>query len=86
MGVRYTKDDPEIDYRANIKGIADLMRTLCSEYSLEMPRILMEPGRSIVADAGMTLYTAGYLKEITGLKNYISIDGGMTDNPRFNFG
>ena len=43
----------------------------------------MEPGRSIVADAGMTLYTAGYLKEITGLKNYISIDGGMTDNPRF---
>lgn len=83
MGVRYTKDDPEIDYRANIKGIADLMRTLCSEYSLEMPRILMEPGRSIVADAGMTLYTAGYLKEITGLKNYISIDGGMTDNPRF---
>ena len=43
----------------------------------------MEPGRSIVADAGMTLYTAGYLKEITGLKNYISIDGGMTDNPRY---
>ena len=44
---------------------------------------LVEPGRSIVADAGMTLYTAGYLKEISGLKNYISIDGGMTDNPRF---
>lgn len=83
MGVRYTEEDPEIDYDANIKGIADIVKELCAEYSLDMPRILMEPGRSIVADAGMTLYTAGYLKEITGLKNYISIDGGMTDNPRF---
>ncbi len=83
MGVRYTEDDPEIDYRANIKGIADIVRSLCAEYNISMPKILMEPGRSIVADAGLTLYTAGYLKEITGLKNYISIDGGMTDNPRF---
>ena len=43
----------------------------------------MEPGRSIVADAGMTLYTAGTVKRIPGYKNYVSIDGGMTDNPRF---
>jgi diaminopimelate decarboxylase len=43
----------------------------------------MEPGRSIVADAGMTLYTAGTVKEITGYKNYLSVDGGMTDNPRY---
>ncbi|MDE7390615.1 MAG: diaminopimelate decarboxylase [Lachnospiraceae bacterium] len=83
MGVRYTEEDPEIDYAANIKGIADIVKELCAEYSVDMPKILMEPGRSIVADAGLTLYTAGYLKEITGLKNYISIDGGMTDNPRF---
>ena len=83
MGVRYTEQDPEIDYAANIKKIADLLKELCSEYNLSLPKILMEPGRSIVADAGLTLYTAGYLKEITGLKNYISIDGGMTDNPRF---
>ncbi len=83
MAVRYTEDDPEIDYDANIKGIAELVHSLCDEFGVKMPNILMEPGRSIVADAGMTLYTAGYLKEITGLKNYISIDGGMTDNPRF---
>ena len=44
---------------------------------------MMEPGRSIAADAGMTLYTAGTVKEITGYKNYVSIDGGMTDNPRY---
>jgi len=43
----------------------------------------MEPGRSIVADAGMTLYTVGSVKEIKGYKNYVSIDGGMPDNPRF---
>ena len=43
----------------------------------------MEPGRSIVADAGMTLYTVGSVKEITGYKNYVSIDGGMADNPRY---
>jgi diaminopimelate decarboxylase len=43
----------------------------------------MEPGRSIVADAGMTLYTAGTVKSIPGYKNYLSVDGGMTDNPRF---
>ena len=48
-----------------------------------MPAVLMEPGRSIVADAGMTLYTAGTTKCIPGYKNYVSIDGGMTDNPRY---
>lgn len=83
MAVRYTEEDPEIDYEANIRDIANIIHSLCDEYNVTMPQILMEPGRSIVADAGMTLYTAGYLKEITGLKNYISIDGGMTDNPRF---
>ncbi len=83
MAVRYTEDDPEIDYEANIRDISVVVHSLCDEYGVKMPRILMEPGRSIVADAGITLYTAGYLKEITGLKNYISIDGGMTDNPRF---
>ena len=48
-----------------------------------MPDILLEPGRSIVADAGMTLYTVGSVKEIEGFRNYVSIDGGMTDNPRY---
>ncbi len=83
MGVRYTYDDPVIDYAANIKTISEIVKNLCKEYNVAMPRILMEPGRSIVADAGMTLYRAGYLKEIRGFKNYISIDGGMTDNPRY---
>jgi len=48
-----------------------------------MPAIRLEPGRSIVADAGMTLYTVGTVKQIPGYKNYVSVDGGMTDNPRY---
>ena len=47
------------------------------------PKILLEPGRSLVADAGMTLYTVGSVKEIPGYRNYVSVDGGMTDNPRY---
>ena len=83
MGVKYVESDPEIDYAANIKGIADMMKTKCSELGIKLPVMLMEPGRSIVADAGMTLYTVGGTKEIPGYKNYVSIDGGMTDNPRY---
>lgn len=48
-----------------------------------MPYILMEPGRSIVGPAGITLYTVGSVKEIPGVRTYVSVDGGMTDNPRY---
>lgn len=83
MGVRYVESDPEIDYAANIKGISELIKAECHKNNVELPVILMEPGRSIVADAGITLYTAGGRKEISGFKNYVSVDGGMPDNPRY---
>ena len=83
MGVKYIESDPEIDYAVNIKGIADMMKDKCKELGINLPVVLMEPGRSIVADAGMTLYTVGGTKEIPGYKNYVSVDGGMTDNPRY---
>ena len=83
MGVKYVESDPEIDYAANIKGIAELIKGECEKYGVKMPQILMEPGRSIVADAGLTLYTVGGRKEIAGFRNYVSIDGGMPDNPRY---
>ncbi|MBP9988303.1 MAG: diaminopimelate decarboxylase [Ruminococcus sp.] len=83
MGVRYVESDPEIDYAANIKGISELIKAECQKNNVELPVILMEPGRSIVADAGITLYTAGGRKEISGFKNYVSVDGGMPDNPRY---
>ena len=82
-GVRYKDDDPVIDIDENIKKVAATVKEECARLNIPVPKILMEPGRSIVADAGMTLYSVGTVKEITGYKNYVSIDGGMTDNPRF---
>ncbi len=83
MGVKYIESDPVIDYAANIRAIAGLIKNECEKHGIKMPSILMEPGRSIVADAGMTLYTVGGRKEINGFKNYVSVDGGMPDNPRY---
>ena len=59
------------------------MKNAAKKHSIGMPRIMMEPGRSLVAAAGLTLYTVGSVKEIPELKNYVSIDGGMADNPRY---
>ena len=83
FGVRYVESDPEISITKNIDAVASHIHAKCAELDLKLPTIYMEPGRSIVADAGMTLYTVGSVKEITGFKNYVSIDGGMTDNPRY---
>ena len=63
--------------------MAQRLREQCERYAFPLPRILMEPGRSIVADAGMTLYTVCSVKRIPGYKSYVAIDGGMTDNPRY---
>ena len=82
-GVRYVSADPTIDIAASIREVAEQMQLRVAEAGIEMPHIYMEPGRSIVADAGLTLYTVGAVKKIEGYKNYVSVDGGMTDNPRF---
>ncbi|MDD6159821.1 MAG: diaminopimelate decarboxylase [Oscillospiraceae bacterium] len=83
MAVPYVEGDPAIDYVANIAAIGALVEEVCTGHGIKAPAILMEPGRSIVADAGLTLYTVGSTKTIPGFRNYVSIDGGMTDNPRY---
>ena len=83
FGVRYTENDGDIDIDESIKLIAKHIDSTCARFEFEKPRVLMEPGRSIVADAGVTLYTVGSVKTITGYKSYVSIDGGMADNPRY---
>lgn len=83
FAVRYTEDDPKIDYAANIHAISARVKELCAGLNVALPKILMEPGRSIVAAAGVTLYTVGTVREIEGFRNYVSIDGGMPDNPRY---
>ncbi len=83
FGVRYTEDDPQIDYEEKIEHIAECVKAECKRLGIPVPIILMEPGRSIVADSGMTLYTVGSVKKIPGYKTYVSVDGGMSDNPRY---
>lgn len=83
MGVPYTEHDRSIDYAAVIAEIGEIVRTRCASLGISAPRIILEPGRSLVAAAGVTLYTVGSVKEITGFRNYVSVDGGMPDNPRY---
>jgi len=83
MAVPYTAQDSTISYTENIRNIGKLIFNECKRLELDPPAILMEPGRSIVADAGMTLYTVQSIKRIPGFRNYVAIDGGMTDNPRY---
>ena len=83
LGVKYTEYDRDVDYASAIADIAKIVRELCREYGVAMPKVRLEPGRSLVAAAGATLYTVGSVKEITGFRNYVSVDGGMPDNPRY---
>ncbi len=82
-GVRYIESQPEIDIAENIAQVGEFMKSHAAKLGIALPEVAFEPGRSIVADAGMTVYTVGTVKNIPGYKNYVSVDGGMTDNPRF---
>lgn len=82
-GVRYTEADPFMDIEANIKRVGEELEIISKDLEIKKPRIVMEPGRSIVADAGITLYSCGSVKHIPGYKSYVSVDGGMPDNPRY---
>ena len=83
FAVPYVAGDATVDIAANIKAISEHLQAGCAEADYPLPRILMEPGRSIVADAGVTLYSTGGIKEVEGYRNYVMVDGGMTDNPRY---
>lgn len=83
FGVKYLESQPTLNLDEKVGEVAAAINKKCNELGINVPKIAMEPGRSIVADAGMTLYTVGSVKEIKGYKNYVSIDGGMPDNPRF---
>ena len=83
LGVRYTEEQPSIDIAENIKKVGAYMKMRAAELGIRLPEISFEPGRSIVADAAITVYTVGTVKRIPGYKTYVSVDGGMTDNPRY---
>lgn len=83
FGIKYTEEDTPVDYEGFIDSVSGVIHEICKEKNLEVPFIYMEPGRSIVGDAGITLYTAGGIKDIKDVRKYVSVDGGMGDNPRY---
>ncbi len=83
FGIKYIESDTPPEYEKYIEEVSKVIKTECEKYGVKMPFILMEPGRSIVGEAGITLYTVGTVKDIKNVRKYVSVDGGMADNPRY---
>lgn len=82
LGIAYTGSDDPPAIGELVEAIAKRMVAGCEARGLELPTLILEPGRSIVGTAGVTLYTLGTRKDIPGVRTYLSVDGGMPDNPR----
>ena len=82
LGVKYIPDDDPPTIEEWVKTISKAVLKACEDNNFELPTLMCEPGRSIVATSGVTIYKIGSFKEIPGLKTYISVDGGMSDDPR----
>jgi len=82
LGIRYLSEDRPPSVEAYVSTLARIVRGRADEHGLPLPKVIVEPGRSIVGDAGVTLYTVGAVKTIPGVRTYASVDGGMYENPR----
>lgn len=86
FGIYYTDDDPKLkeeDYATYLTALIDGIKGKAKELNLPEPYLLIEPGRSIVGESGITLYTVGTIKDIPGIKKYVAVDGGMFEAPRY---
>ncbi|AFZ04189.1 diaminopimelate decarboxylase [Calothrix sp. PCC 6303] len=82
LGIRYTESDDPPSIEEWVKPICEVIKTACEQENIPLPKLLCEPGRSLIATSCVTAYTIGSSKEIPGIRTYITIDGGMSDNPR----
>ncbi|MCL2445440.1 MAG: diaminopimelate decarboxylase [Oscillospiraceae bacterium] len=83
IGIKYLPNDNAPSYTVYFEHVARVIEQQCAALGLQKPFLLLEPGRSIPGPAGITLYTVGNVKEIPGVRTYVSVDGGMGDNPRY---
>lgn len=83
FGIRYVESDDPIAYDKYIEAVSREVKAQAELLGVKIPKILMEPGRSVVAPAGITVYEVGCVKEIPNVRTYVSVDGGMADNPRY---
>ena len=82
-GIMYTENDDPVPYDDYIKHVSEVVKETAAKRGVKLPFIIMEPGRSLIAPAGITLYTVGGIKDIKNVRKYVSVDGGMGDNPRY---
>lgn len=82
FGIRYTDADNKKPYSYFLDPMMEKIQKFSDDMGIQRPAVVIEPGRSIVGEAGITLYTIGTIKEIPGIRKYVSVDGGMTDNIR----
>jgi diaminopimelate decarboxylase len=82
MGIQYTEQDDPPVVSALVAGMAEKLKSACQKAGIPLPKLVLEPGRSIVGVAGLTMYRVGAIKDIPGIKTYAFIDGGMADNIR----
>lgn len=82
FGIYYSKDDSPKETKEYCEAILNKVDNVCKEIGLKRPTLIIEPGRSIVGNTGLTLYTIGSIKNIPSIRKYVSVDGGMTDNIR----
>lgn len=83
FGIKYTQKDDPVAYDSYMKSVSVVVKQAAESLGVKLPFIIIEPGRSIVGSAGITLYEIGGIKEIPNVRTYVSIDGGMTDNIRY---
>ncbi|TDC99932.1 diaminopimelate decarboxylase [Nonomuraea deserti] len=81
-GVAYVDGDEAPDIKELADGLREIVTKVCVDAGLPVPRLTVEPGRTIVGPGGITLYEVGTVKDVEGLRTYVSIDGGMSDNVR----
>ena len=82
FGIKYVENDEAKPLSYFVDAIMDKIHLKCSEYNLKTPKVFIEPGRWLVGEAGITLYSLGTIKEIPQVRTYVSVDGGLPDNPR----
>jgi len=83
FGIKYVPENDPVEYERYMKRLSREIADTCKALGIKTPFILIEPGRSIVGPSGITLYKVGGVKEIPGIRTYVSVDGGMADNPRY---
>jgi diaminopimelate decarboxylase len=82
LGVRYTEEDQPASFDSYAEAVTNTLKSACERHNVPLPRLIIELGRSLVGEAGVTLYTIGVVKTIPEVRTYVSVDGGMSDNPR----